>query len=67
MKQLQTLEEMRAKIDKEVPYIDVKPYSHNIVGVVLSMIAKEYGDEEANSAIEDFRLDELGWSKKETK
>jgi len=60
---LKTLEELREKIEDEVPYVDVKPYSHNIIGLLLSQIAKEHGRAEANKAIEDFGLEELGWSK----
>jgi len=56
-----TLKELRAGIKKEVPYVDLKPFSHNIISIGLMIIAKEYGKEEANKAIRDFGLDELGW------
>ena len=49
-------------IKNEVPFIDVKPYSHNIISISLRAIAKEWGKEEANKAIKKFGLDELGWS-----
>jgi hypothetical protein len=58
----ETLKTLRAKIRKEVPYVDVKPYSHNIISLVLRQISLSYGDDEANKAIRDFGLKSLGWS-----
>ena len=58
-----TLKELRAQIKKEVPYVDIKPYSHNIIGLVLMQIAKEFGKGEDNKAIDDFGLVKLGWRK----
>lgn len=56
-----TLNELRKKIRNEVGYIGVRPYSHNIVGLLLSQIAQEYGTAEANKTIRDFHLDTRGW------
>ena len=56
-----TLKELRAGIKKEIPYVDLKPFSHNIISIGLMIIAKEYGKEEANKTIRDFNLKELGW------
>jgi len=56
-----TLKELRANIKKEIPYVDLKQFSHNIISINLMIIAKEYGKEEANKAIRDLKLDELGW------
>ena len=39
----------------------IKPYSHNIIGLTLNGIAGEFGMAEANRAIRDFGLEELGW------
>ena len=58
-----TLAQLRQMIKKEVPFVDVKPYSHNIIGVVLMQINNEYGKDEANKAIDDFDLQSLGWRK----
>ena len=58
-----TVKEWRADIKKEVPYINIKPFSHNIVGICLGAIAKEYGKEQADKAIDDFQLEQLGWRK----
>ena len=57
-----TLEEWRAVIEGNVNFVDVKPYSHNIIGLALSAIDGDYGRAEANRAIVDFGLDGLGWS-----
>lgn len=60
-----TLDEWREAIAKEVPYVDVKPYSHNIISICLGAIAQEWGRAEADRAIDDFGLKELGWMKED--
>jgi hypothetical protein len=57
-----TLKDWRAVIEREEPYVDVKPYSHNIISIALQAIAKDWGQEKANKAIRDFGLEKLGWS-----
>ncbi len=52
-----------ATIDKEVDYVDFKPYSHNIVGLALQAAVEEFGYEIANDLIVEFELENLGWSK----
>ena len=37
------------------------PYSHNIISLTLRAIAKDFGTDEANKAIADFGLEELGY------
>lgn len=63
---MKTLTEYRREIRQQVPWIGIKPYSHNLIGLTLGCIAEEYGETEANKAIKDFGLDKLGWSKKES-
>ncbi len=60
-----TLSARRAAIEDEVQFVDVREFSHNIISLELSLIAKDYGDEEANRAIVDLGLDQLGWTVKE--
>ena len=61
----QKLKSLYDKIEKEVDYVDVKPYSHNIISLVLREISEEFGQDRANEAIENFQLELLGWSKVE--
>ena len=52
-----------ATIDKEVDYVDLKPFSHNIIGLALGEAADKFGNEVANDLIEEFELEAKGWSK----
>ena len=63
MKSECTLEEWRSRIKKEIPFVDRKPFSHNIISIALGAIDHDYGIYEANRAIEDFKLERLGWKK----
>ena len=51
------------RIDAEVDFVDLKPYSHNIINISLQQAAKKYGNAVANDLIEEFNLEDLGWSK----
>lgn len=59
-----SLGELRQRIIDEIPFIDVKPYSHNIIGIVLQQIADGFGHEEALKAIKELGLDKKGWTQK---
>jgi len=48
-------------IKREIPYVDIKPYSHNIISLRLRLIGEQFGDEYANKIITDYELDKLGW------
>jgi len=61
----ETLQDWRDGIEREIDYGDVRPYSHNIINTSLQAIAEKFGQAEANKAIEDFGLEELGWHKVE--
>lgn len=56
-----TVEELREQIAEEAPFVDLKPYSHNIISLCLMQIDKEYGKDEANKAIRELGLKKLGW------
>ena len=56
-----TLIEWRTDIGQEAPYVDKKPFSHNIISICLGAIAKNWGKKQANKAILDCGLDKLGW------
>ena len=57
----ETKEELIAQIRTEIPYIDIRPYSHNIIGIVLGQIADQFGDAEAEKLIKTLGLDKRGW------
>ncbi len=50
------LAKYRGCIKEERPFVDLKPYSHNLISISLQQIAKGFGKAEANKAIKDFRL-----------
>jgi hypothetical protein len=59
----ESLEGLRRKIGRQVPQLGRNPYGYHIVSLAVGLIEREYGYAEANRAIEDFGLEELGWSK----
>ncbi len=61
----ETLEELRQHIEDEVPYVDVAPYSHNIITLLLGQVAQHYGHAEANKVIRELGLEALGWRQRE--
>lgn len=60
---IKRLESLKEKIDKEVDFVGIRPYSHNIIGLTLLKISQEFGKAEANQCIDEFGLKKLGWSK----
>jgi len=56
-----TLKELRKQILNERDWVDIKPYSHNIISICLQILSEDYGQDEANKVIRDFDLTELGW------
>lgn len=60
---VEKLNEYRKQIKQQVPFVDKRPFSHNIINVTLQVISNRFGHEEANRAIDDFGLSELGWEK----
>ena len=55
------LEDLKKNIKKEIPFVDVKPFSHNIISMTLSMIEENYGEAAAVQTMSELRLDKLGW------
>ncbi len=64
-KRCEAIEKCRQTIEREIDYVDIKPYSHNIIGLSLSALASETDNETANAMIDEFDLETLGWSKVE--
>ena len=55
------MEKAIESIANETPYIDIKPYSHNIISLQLSIIENEGGLEKVKECIKKFKLDKKGW------
>jgi hypothetical protein len=60
--QEKTLQDYRNTIRQEARFVDLKPYSHNIISMSLRIIAEKCGKDEANKTIRICRLKRLGWS-----
>jgi len=52
-----TLEEAREKIEEAL--LQNGSFTHNLVGLILSGVAKEHGYEAANNLVDEFALDDL--------
>lgn len=57
------IQEKREKIEQELEFLDIKPYSSNIISACLAATASKYGKKEANKLIDEFQLYLLGWHK----
>ncbi len=57
-----TLSELRRPHPLGGPYVGRKPYSHNIIRIVLAEIEKKFGRAEANRAVRDFNLERKGFN-----
>ena len=62
-----TLKEWEDSILSEIPWVDIKNYSHNIISLVLNAISQGWGQKKANSTIDKFGLERLGWRKETVK
>lgn len=58
-----TLEQWKKAISKEVPFVDTKPFSHNIINLALGAVAEKFGKGSANQIIDELKLEKLGWKK----
>ena len=57
----QKKQELITKIMMEIPYVDVKPYSHNIIGCRLRQLELDFGQETAYEVVRTTNLKNLGW------
>ena len=48
-------EDIINKIKEEIPWEDIKPYSHNIIGLELRILGENYGEDEVISLIKSTR------------
>lgn len=49
------------KIMEERKFVDIKPYSHNIISLELRVVSEKLGQSEANKLIRMCNLEPLGW------
>ena len=66
MAKKKTLQELKEIIEREKDFIGIKPYSHNIISLVLLQISQEYNKKEANKCIDEFELERHGWKKEKS-
>jgi hypothetical protein len=57
------LQESFEKIENELQYLDIKPYSKTIIELRLRNVANRYGKTAANKLIDDLGLENYGWKK----
>lgn len=51
------------RIERELEFLDIKPYSKNIIEARLRGAAQKYGKTAANQLIDDMGLQYYGWKK----
>lgn len=56
-----TITEAKEKIDEQLDFAG--PYSHNLIGLYLNSVAKEFGKAAANKLIDVCDLESFGWKK----
>jgi len=57
----QTKEKIIEIIKKEIPWVDIKPFSDNIINIELRILAENYGQNEVIELVKNTKLKELGW------
>jgi len=57
----QKLQEHITIIKNEIPYVDMRTFSHNIINMELNIIDSIYGEEVAQAVLKFLKLDDLGW------
>ena len=56
-----TKDQIIEKIKQEIPFIDVKPFSHNIISLELRLLEEKYGEKEVYNLINSTDLKYKGW------
>ena len=62
MDKIARLYQLKGMIEKEIPFVDIKPFSHNIISMELRMVKEEFGKVVANNMVIQLGLDKMGWS-----
>ena len=61
-----SLNVLSAEIAELLESIDQKPYSSNIIGIILRQVEKLYGEDEAKRLMIKHELPKYGWTLPET-
>ncbi len=56
-----TLEQLQYEIINEIPYVNIKPYSHNIIGLKLKIMGDTFGKQEVYDIVNNTELKSIGW------
>ena len=56
-----TLEQLQYEIINEIPYVNIKPYSHNIIGIKLKIMGDTFGKQEVYDIVNNTELKNIGW------
>ena len=48
-------------IKREIPFVDVKPYSHNIINMKLMILGEKFGEDKVKEIVSQTQLKYLGW------
>jgi hypothetical protein len=48
-------------IKREIPFVDVKPYSHNIINMKLMILGEMFGEDKVKEIVSQTQLKYLGW------
>lgn len=60
--QVMKAEDYINKIRAEIPYVDIKPYSHNIISICLRALSNlGWSHEQIGEFIKEEGLDAMGW------
>ena len=59
--QIKTKQDIINKIKAEIPYIDKRLYSHNIINIELNILGERYGEEEVVELVKHTDLRKKGW------
>tara|TARA_E500000318_G_scaffold82640_1_gene78058 strand:+ start:307 stop:498 length:192 start_codon:yes stop_codon:yes gene_type:complete len=56
-----TKEEIIECIETELPWVNIKPYSHNLISLCLKSLYNIVGKEELNQYMKNSGLLDIGW------
>ena len=61
---MDTVQDVIDKIHEEAVWVDIKPYSHNLISIYLRILKEKFSlcDDEIADVMEEAGLDEKGWS-----